>query len=209
MGRSYRIRKNKYLRYSLYSAIFMFCILYTPMLFYRLGLPSYLSIVLGNYIYVVGFMFWFYKKKKYKKLKWPLIIAFILISGASYYFINSLGNENFKNKGEIGQYKQHTHPVLKYYTVILSVFDPDMVITDSKRRPQDYEKMNLPEFKGSLHYVQKDGYSHAIDLRTKGRTSIRNWLVRAYYYILGYTAIQHKGSAMHIHVDDRKIFKNR
>ena len=27
-------------------------------------------------------------KKRYKKLKWPLIITFILISGASYYFIN-------------------------------------------------------------------------------------------------------------------------
>ena len=179
------------------------------MLLYRNGIPSYAAIILGNYIYIVLFAFWFYKKKKYNKLKWPLIITFLIITGTSYYFINSLGNENFKNSTEIDQYKDNTHPVLKYYTVILSVFDSDMVITDSKRKPEDYEKMSLPEFKGSLHYIQKDGYSHALDLRTKGRTRIRNWLVRAYYYLLGYTAIEHIGTAMHIHVDDRKIYRNR
>ena len=179
------------------------------MLLYRIGMPSYAAIVLGNYFYIVLFMLWFYKKNKYKKLKWPLILTLILVTGASYYFINSLDNKNFKNSTEIGQYKDNTHPVLKYYTVILSVFDSDMVITDSKRKPEDYEKMNLPEFKGSLHYIQNDGYSHALDLRTKGRARIRNLLVRAYYYLLGYTAIEHIGSALHIHVDDRKIYRVR
>ena len=209
MGRSYRIRKKKLWFRILICFLVFFCILYTPMLLYRNGLPSYPAIVLGNYIYIVLFAFWFYKKKKYNKLKWPLILTFILVTGTSYYFINSLGNENFKNQSELGQYKDNTHPVLKYYTVILSVFDSDMVITDSKRNPEDYEKMNLPEFKGSLHYIQNDGYSHALDLRTKTRSRLRNLLVRGYYYLLGYTAIEHKGTAMHIHVDDRKIYRNR
>jgi len=52
-----------------------------------------------------------------------------------------------------------------------------------------------------LHYPQPDGYVHAIDLRTAGRGFVRNRLVQAYFWSMGFVTLRHVGTADHLHVE--------
>jgi len=74
-------------------------------------------------------------------------------------------------------------------------------VTDLARRPADYQTMGLPANDGSLHYLQPDGYVHAIDLRTAGRGFVRNRLVQAYFWSMGFGTLRHLGTADHLHVE--------
>src|SRR5256886_8117002 len=56
----------------------------------------------------------------------------------------------------------------------LILIDGDAVITDLARRREDYGTMGLPPNDGSLHYVQRDGYAHAADLRDRKSTRLNS-----------------------------------
>jgi hypothetical protein len=60
--------------------------------------------------------------------------------------------------------------------------------------------MGLPEPEWSLHYRQEDGWVHAFDLRTNGRSGIRNWFTGTYFRALGFRVLRHVGTADHLHV---------
>jgi hypothetical protein len=51
--------------------------------------------------------------------------------------------------------------------------------------------------------VQEDGYVHAMDLRTEGRTELRNRGIQLGFWLLGFSTLRHVGTADHLHVSLR------
>lgn len=92
------------------------------------------------------------------------------------------------------------HPLLRVALATLILADDNLMITDMSRAPADYGRMGLPLNDSSLHYRQRDGYVHAVDLRTAGRGAIRNALTQAYFWVMGFDTLRHVGTADHLHV---------
>jgi hypothetical protein len=78
--------------------------------------------------------------------------------------------------------------------------DSDIVVTDLSRTHSDYQKMGMKALRNSLHYRQKDGFVHAIDLRTKGKSELRNSLLQGYFNIMGFNTLRHGGTGDHLHI---------
>ncbi len=76
-------------------------------------------------------------------------------------------------------------------------------MTDTRRTRGDYTSMGLAPLRRSLHYVQEDGYVHAVDLRTAGRDEWRNGLLRGYFAVMGFPTLRHVGTWDHLHVSLR------
>ena len=74
------------------------------------------------------------------------------------------------------------------------------MITDANRVPEDYRKMGLKSKSRSLHYRQKNGFVHAIDIRTKGRSEFRNFCLKWYFRLMGFNVLRHGGTGDHLHV---------
>jgi hypothetical protein len=92
------------------------------------------------------------------------------------------------------------HPLLRTGVALLLLADDDLLITDLSRHPDDYAEMGLPVHPRSSHYPQPDGYVYAMDLRTRGRSMLRNGLVQGYFEVLGFRTLRHVGTADHLHV---------
>ncbi len=92
------------------------------------------------------------------------------------------------------------HPLLRLSVSTLVLVDSDIVVTDLGRSVADYERMGLPPNERSLHLRQTTGYVHAIDLRTRERNELRNWLMAGYFRVLGFGTLRHVGTADHLHV---------
>jgi len=95
------------------------------------------------------------------------------------------------------------HPVLRLATSTVFLVDPWRVMTDAAREPEDYALMGLPPAESSLHFVQEDGFVHAVDLRTRGRPEWVNKAVELGFWALGFHALRHRGTADHLHVSLR------
>jgi hypothetical protein len=93
------------------------------------------------------------------------------------------------------------HPILRLAVSTLVLVDGDVLITDMTRLPEDYGRMKLPVVSSSRHLRQPDGYAHALDLRTRGRSFGRNLLTRAYFVMLGFRTLRHGGTEDHLHVE--------
>ncbi len=107
--------------------------------------------------------------------------------------------DNVKNP-EIQTTYQSLHPMLRLAVSSMVLVDSDAVITDSERVVEDYRAMGLSSNASSLHFEQADGYVHALDLRTIGRTELRNQLTALYFKILGFKILRHTGTADHLHI---------
>ena len=92
------------------------------------------------------------------------------------------------------------HPILRLSISTITYLDNGLIITDANRQPEDYRKMGLKTKKHSLHYKQKNGYAHALDLRTQGRSEWRNALIRGYFWLMGFNTLRHGGTGDHLHV---------
>ena len=123
----------------------------------------------------------------------PCVLAFCL------YGLFYVSPPNVKTAGVRVSYTQ-VHPILRVALATLILFDPDIVITDMARQPDDYRSLGLPTRSRSLHYVQDDGWVHAVDLRTQGRNFVRTGLVRGYFWSMGFDSLRHGGSGDHLHV---------
>ena len=116
------------------------------------------------------------------------------------YALVYLSATNAKSE-QVRAYYRSLHPLLRVALSTLVLADRDVVITDLARRPEDYATMGLPRHDGTLHYVQRDGYAHAADLRTAGRGMVRNRLVQLYFWSMGFNTLRHVGTADHLHVE--------
>ena len=115
------------------------------------------------------------------------------------YALLFVASANAKSAEVRSEYRS-LHPLLRLASSAVILVDPASVITDGSRVLQDYAAMGLPARESSLHFVQSDGYVHALDLRTNGRSALRNFTVALAFRTLGLTTLRHGGTGDHIHV---------
>ncbi len=126
-------------------------------------------------------------------------IVLPIVMGFCLYVLLWVSSPNVKSC-EVQRFYTGVHPILRVALGTVIVFDTELVITDIAREPDDYRAMGLPERSRSLHYEQADGWVHAVDLRTRGRGVLRNTLLRAYFWGMGFETLRHGGAADHLHV---------
>ncbi len=122
-----------------------------------------------------------------------LVCAYTLYGTMYYSSLNTKTNE-------IQSYYLSLHPIMRVALTTITLADSDLLVTDIKRNPDDYTRMGLPENQQSLHYLQSDGYVHAVDIRTAGRAEWKNVLTRLAVNLVGLKSIRHEGTADHLHV---------
>ena len=115
------------------------------------------------------------------------------------YSLLYLSSGNAKSE-EVRGYYRSLHPVLRVAVATAILGDGNMVITDMRRIASDYTRMGLPINDRTKHYEQKNGWVHAVDLRTKGRGEVRNMAVQFYFTLMGFQTLRHVGTADHLHV---------
>jgi hypothetical protein len=128
--------------------------------------------------------------------QWVALPAVVVYCAHALLF---LSQANAKTE-EIRSYYRTLHPLLRVGVGTLALLDGDLVVTDARRTPADYERMGLPTADRSMHYTQADGYAHAMDLRTIDRSGVRNWLTGLYFEALGFRVLRHVGTADHLHI---------
>ena len=126
----------------------------------------------------------------------------VLVIVACVYSLLYTSGANFKSESVRATYRS-LHPLLRMSTAALFLIDADAVVTDISRAPGDYARMGLSINENSLHFEQSDGYVHAIDLRTRGRTGFRNIIVSGFFRLMGYNSLRHVGTADHLHISIR------
>ncbi|WP_138430905.1 hypothetical protein [Fodinibius saliphilus] len=123
----------------------------------------------------------------------------LLVAAYTLYGLLYFSELNAKTE-QVSSYYRSLHPIMRVALSTATLADSDILVTDIQRRPEDYIKMGLPQRKHSLHFVQQDGYVHAVDLRTKGRSEWKNWLLATTLEGLGLESIRHVGTADHLHL---------
>jgi len=131
-----------------------------------------------------------------RRVALPLVLAY-----CSYALIY-LSSGNAKSD-QVRAYYGSLHPLLRVALSTWILVDGDIVITDVARQRADYAAMGMRPADGSLHYVQADGYIHAVDLRTRGRSEVKNRLVQLYFWSVGLGTLRHVGTGDHLHVELR------
>jgi hypothetical protein len=130
--------------------------------------------------------------------KWVALPLVVFYCGYSLLYLSRVNA-----KPEVRAYYTSVHPLLRLALSTWILVDPDIVVTDMRRAREDYPRLRLPVNETSLHYRQADGWVHAVDLRTAGRGGLRNLLVRAYFWAMGFDTLRHVGTADHLHVELR------
>ncbi|MEL6653147.1 MAG: hypothetical protein AAFQ87_20280, partial [Bacteroidota bacterium] len=115
------------------------------------------------------------------------------------YSLINLSGANAKSE-DVKQEYTSLHPYMRLAVGTFVLADQGLLVTDMSRVQEDYQKMGLKTNKSSLHYKQSDGYVHAMDLRTKGRSELRNSLTQWYFRLMGFNTLRHGGTADHLHI---------
>jgi len=127
------------------------------------------------------------------------LLAAILVAGYCGYGLIFLSGANAKHDEVRSEYRE-LHPILRLGVSTLVFMDGDLIVTDASRVTEDYAKMGLPALKNSLHYKQSNGYVHAIDIRTNGRSENRNLAIQTYFKLMGFNTLRHFGTGDHLHI---------
>lgn len=123
----------------------------------------------------------------------PLVLVYV---GQALLFFSAV---NAKTEA-VRSYYTSLHPLLRMAVATLVLVDGEVVVTDMAREPDDYGRMGVPAPGWSMHYRQADGWVHAMDLRTLGRSRVRNLLTGMYFRALGFRVLSHNVTAEHLHV---------
>lgn len=126
-----------------------------------------------------------------------LLMILFSLQGILFFSSDNMKTANIKN--EISE----VHPILRLSVSTLIYLDKGLLITDAQRQPEDYVKMGLKQKSHSLHYEQTDGYTHALDLRTKNRSELRNTMTKWYFKMMGFNTLRHVGTEDHLHISLR------
>ncbi|MDX1585313.1 MAG: hypothetical protein R3222_01160 [Balneolaceae bacterium] len=125
-------------------------------------------------------------------------IAMLVIAYCGYGLLY-LSGVNAKSE-EVRSYYLSLHPIMRVSMATTILMHDDLIVTDMQRRPEDYTAMGLPVRDHSLHYKQKTGFVHAVDIRTKGRAEWKNWITEKTFALFGLNTLRHVGTADHLHV---------
>jgi len=128
-----------------------------------------------------------------------LWLSFIIVGIYGAHGLFFLSSKNVKEPSIQKEFRS-LHPILRLSLSTLIHLDKSLIVTDANRQPEDYKKMGLQSKKQSLHYRQSSGYVHAIDIRTKNRSFIRNTIIRGYFWAMGFNTLRHGGTGDHLHV---------
>lgn len=122
-----------------------------------------------------------------------LVLAYTFYGGMYYSSLNTKSEQ-------IQSYYRSLHPIMRVALTTITLADDDLMVTDIQRNPEDYNRMGLPENEQSLHYLQPNGYVHAVDLRTRGTAAWKNGFLQFSFNVVGLSTIRHHGTADHLHV---------
>ena len=171
-------------------------------------ISPYLSLALGGLITFIllfiyftllyGRLFGLAKLTK-KSLKGKAVLVSLIMAFFLGYTLFYLADGNAKTT-KVQQEFTSLHPILRVSVGTILLLDQSMLITSMSRAQEDYKKMGLKTLNNSLHYPQKDGYVHAMDLRTNDRSEYRNWMLETYFKLMGFNTLRHVGTADHLHI---------
>ncbi|MEQ9309037.1 MAG: hypothetical protein RLN90_06245 [Balneolaceae bacterium] len=122
-----------------------------------------------------------------------------LVGGFCLYSLLYLSSVNAKTD-DVREVYHSLHPILRVSVATTTLAEKELVITDIKRTEEDYISWGLSPLESSMHYQQKDGFVHAVDLRTIGHSEIRNKVLEWSLKAMGLQIIRHVGTADHLHV---------
>jgi hypothetical protein len=168
------------------------------------GLNSWVSLIGGMGATIIILLFYIvllFRKVENRKLlmKFSLGGVAVLVGGFCLYALLYLSSVNAKSDSVKDVYRS-LHPILRVGVATTTLADGDLIITDIKRSVEDYADMGLSQNQSSLHFPQEDGFVHAIDLRTKGHSEIRNFILSNSLKIMGFKTLRHVGTADHLHI---------
>jgi hypothetical protein len=171
---------------------------------YASGVSPWLAVALGALLTMgiaAGYAAWLSRRfsgraRVAKMARW---VALPLTAAWCGYAVLYLARANAKTD-DVRSYYAAVHPVLRAALGTAILVDPDIVITDMRRVPSDYARMGLPVNDRTLHYRQRNGWVHAVDLRTRGRSAVKNRAVQLYFWSMGFRTLRHVGTADHLHV---------
>lgn len=126
------------------------------------------------------------------------MVALVVVAYCGYGLLY-LSASNAKTS-EVASTYTRLHPIIRLSVSTWLLIDPDALLTDTERVRSDYGAMGLPPLERSLHYRQADGYSHAVDMRTIGRSQLRNTIAAFYFRVVGLNTLRHVGTADHLHI---------
>jgi len=129
--------------------------------------------------------------------KWVALPLVVFYCGYSLLYFASVHAKS----APVRAYYTSVHPLLRLALSTAILVDRDILITDTGRQPDDYGRMGLPENLRSRHYRGADGWVHAVDLRTAGHGTLKNWGVQLYFWSMGFETKRHVGTADHLHVE--------
>ncbi|MCG8373297.1 MAG: hypothetical protein MI700_07170 [Balneolales bacterium] len=152
-------------------------------------------------IFLSLIFFFLFRKVKQKKtmVKLTMSALSMLVGGFTIYGLLYLNSVNAKSEA-IQEVYSSLHPILRVAVASTTLAEKDLVITDIKRTEEDYIAWGLTPLESSLHYVQDNGFVHAIDLRTIGHSELRNTALEWSLKVMGFQTIRHVGTADHLHV---------
>lgn len=159
--------------------------------------------MVASIMLLLTYLLFLFKKIKNRKRRFQFSLggAGTMVFGFCLVSLFYLSGVNAKSD-EIRDVYRSMHPILRVAISTVTLADSDLVITDIERVMSDYGAMGLPVNPSSLHYRQDEtGYVHAIDLRTRGRSEIRNYMLQFSLEIMGFRTLRHVGTADHLHVE--------
>ena len=127
-----------------------------------------------------------------------IAIAFIYMGYAILYVASTNAVPD-----EIREEYQMIHPLLRLAASPVSVFDPSAFRQSEGSMLEDYRLMGLSANEANLHFVQKDGLIHSLDLATNSKSEWRNRAIELGFWALGFHSLRHLGVSDYLHVSLR------
>ena len=134
-----------------------------------------------------------------RAFRWRAYFSLMLVLGFCFYSLIYLSENNAKGSPVVEEFRS-LHPVLRVGVSTTILADRSLLITDASRVPEDYDQMGLSRNAKSLHYTQSDGFVHAVDIRTNGRSEGRNQILQATFKLMGFRTLRHIGTSDHLHI---------
>ena len=128
-----------------------------------------------------------------------MFIVLPTVAAFSFYSLGWLANANAKSASIEARWAE-LHPALRLALGAARLADQSFVVTEIGRTPATYERMGMHQPRHSMHYTQSDGWVHAVDLRTLGRSAVRNHAIQIYFELMGFDTLRHRGTADQLHV---------
>lgn len=170
---------------------------------------------LATFLLLWGYVGWGYSvfvaghsKPWERRLRFEALLVILVLGTFQGYVLLHPDSGHVASEEESVEYAD-LHPLLRMSVGMGVLFDDGLLLTDLSRHPKEYREMGLSVNPKSLHYPQSNGYVHAFDLQTEGRSWIRNFTIEMYFQLLGFRTLRHVGTADHLHVALPLPGKNR